>query len=220
MGRAEFLSPRYAETHGDFIPRGFFSWTQTWMVRFGDSYQVTWKLRRESIQMEAIPASAFDSDEERSRVQSLLVSYNSNYLMTPTLDKEFADMARERTARHPVRTYVTVPLLRAGAMWFTPRIELLPYSGKIWSPAESWRKNSVDFWTTVVFGVVNCVFIGLALAGAWKFRKHPAMPFLVAFIIVRTIVMTQMQTVEPRYVIECYPVIIALGALVWAGRSS
>ena len=34
--------------------------------------------------------------------------------------------------------------------------------------------------------------------------------------------MTQLQTVEPRYVIECFPVIVALGALVWAmpGRRS
>ncbi len=220
MGRVEFLSPRYAETHGDFIPRGFFSWTQTWMVRFGDSYQVAWKLKREQIQMEAIPASAFDTTEERSRVKSLLTSYNTNYLMTPALDKEFADLAQERTARHPLRTYVTVPLLRAGAMWFTPRIELLPYSGKIWPLGEQWRKNSADFGMTVGYGIVNCVFIGLAFAGVWKSRKHPAMSFLIAFIVIRTIVMTQMQTVEPRYVIECYPVIIALGALVWAGRAN
>ena len=27
--------------------------------------------------------------------------------------------------------------------------------------------------------------------------------------------MTQLQTVEPRYVIECFPVIVALGALAW-----
>jgi hypothetical protein len=28
--------------------------------------------------------------------------------------------------------------------------------------------------------------------------------------------MTQLQTVEPRYVMECFPVIVALGALAWA----
>jgi hypothetical protein len=28
--------------------------------------------------------------------------------------------------------------------------------------------------------------------------------------------MTQLQTVEPRYVIECFPAVLAFGALAWA----
>jgi hypothetical protein len=43
-----------------------------------------------------------------------------------------------------------------------------------------------------------------------------AATFLVLFVAIRTVAMTQLQTVEPRYVIECFPVIVALGALVWA----
>jgi len=35
-------------------------------------------------------------------------------------------------------------------------------------------------------------------------------------VIVRTACMTQLQTVEPRYVVICFPVILALGALAWA----
>ncbi len=218
MGLTEFLSPRYAETHGDFIPRGFFQWTQTWMARFGDAYLVTWKLKVGPIHWETFPASAFDSEEEKLHVQSLLAEYNSNFRMTPALDREFAALAQERTARHPVRTHLIVPLLRVGAMWFTPRIELLPYSGSLWPPGMRWRSNATDFGVTLSYGIVNCVFLGLALVGAWKFKSHSAMSFLIAFLIIRTAVMTQMQTVEPRYVIECYPVVIALGALVWGGR--
>ena len=47
MGRVEFLAPRYAESRGDFIPLGFFAWTQTWMTRFGEAYMVPWKLGKE-----------------------------------------------------------------------------------------------------------------------------------------------------------------------------
>lgn len=43
-----------------------------------------------------------------------------------------------------------------------------------------------------------------------------AATFLILFVAIRTVAMTQLQTVEPRYVIECFPVIVALGALAWA----
>jgi hypothetical protein len=220
MGNVAFLSPRYAETRGDFIPRGFYSWTQTWMVRFGDSYLVTWKVRSGPIRMEELSQSAFDSDAEKSRVELVLNSYNKNYQMTPVMDRVFADLAAERTSRHPMRTYVHVPVMRTVAMWFTPRIELLPYSGKLSPPGERWRGNPADFGFTVAYGVVNIIYLALAAVGVWKSWRHPALPFMIAFIIIRTAVMTQMPTVEPRYVIECYPVIIAFGALVWNGQRS
>src|ERR1700722_6426571 len=61
FGRVEFLGPRYAQTYGDFIPRGYFAWTQTWMTRFGEAYLVTWKMGKEPISVEYEPWSAFVS---------------------------------------------------------------------------------------------------------------------------------------------------------------
>ena len=215
MGRVEFLSPRYAETHGDFIPRGFFAWTQTWMVHFGDSYTVTWKLRRGPILVETLPLSAFDSDAEKIRVEILLSRYNADFQMTPDLDRAFDDLARERTTRHPLRTYLYIPVMRGFTMWFAPRIELLPYSGKLWPPGEKWRANPADFGTTLGYGLVNILYVALALMGAWRSRRHPAFVLLIVYVVLRTMVLTQLQTVEPRYVIECYPLAVALGAAAW-----
>lgn len=215
FGRVEFLAPRYAETFGDFIPRGFYSWTQTWMDRFGEAYTVTWKLGKETIPVETLPDSAFDSQAERSRVAGLLDRYNSDLRMTPALDYEFAILARERTARRPLRTYLTIPLARMWTMWFTPRIALLPYSGDLWPPGDKWRGNPADFLVTSLFGILNFVYFALALAGAWRCRRHPAMAFLVTFLVVRTVFLTQLQTVEPRYLIVCFPVVLALGAEAW-----
>src|SRR5271169_5184433 len=216
FGRVEFLGPRYAQTYGDFIPRGYFSWTQTWMTRFGDAYMVTWSLGNQPIDIAAIPASAFDSGAERARVAELLGRYNSDLTMTPVLDREFANLAAERTARDPLRTYIFVPAGRIAAMWFTPRIELLPYSGKLWPPGERWRGNPADFGVTLGFGILSCAYLGLAAVGWWRYRAQMAAIFLVLFVAIRTLAMTQLQTVEPRYVIECFPVIVALGALAWA----
>jgi 4-amino-4-deoxy-L-arabinose transferase-like glycosyltransferase len=216
LGRVEFLAPRFAETSGDFIPRGFYAWTKTWMVRFGDAYLVPWKMGKEPIRIETLPGSAFDSEAERSRVAALLARYNSDLKMTPLLDREFASLARERTAPRPLRTYVFIPIARMGTMWFTPRIELLPYSGRLWPPAQKWRSNATDFAVTLAFGFLNLILVGLAVTGAWRCRRHPALAFLVVFLVIRTAVLTQLQTVEPRYVLVCFPVVLALGALAWA----
>ncbi len=216
LGRIEFLAPRYAQTYGDFIPRGFYSWTGTWMVRFRDAYLVTWKLGKEPIRMEDLPEAALDSNAERARVETLLDQYNSDLQMSPLIDREFATIARERKIRRPIRTYVEIPLERMAAIWFTPRIALLPYSGRLWPPGEMWRNDRTGFATTVGFGILNFVYIVLATIGAWRFLKQPMVAFLVASVLIRTVFLTQLQTVEPRYVIVCYPMVLVLGALAWA----
>jgi 4-amino-4-deoxy-L-arabinose transferase-like glycosyltransferase len=213
MGRVEFLAPRYAESQGDFIPRGFYDWTKTWMTRFGEAYIVPWKLGKEAIEVGSLPPNAFDSSEERAQVEKLLSQYNTDLTVTPLLDRGFAELARERTTRHPLRTYVLIPTTRAWMMWFTPRVEFLRYSGHFWPPREQWQGERTEFLTTVGFGILGFVYVGLACVSAWRFRQSAGMGFLVAFLIVRTGFLTQLQTVEPRYVIACFPVVLALCAL-------
>jgi hypothetical protein len=215
LGRIEFIAPRYAQTQGDFIFRGFYEWTRTWMVHPGEAYLVTWKLGKAPIPIETLPGAAFDSAAERVRVETMLSHYNSDLTMTPMQDHEFALLARERTARQPMRTYFFIPLTRAWMTWFTPRIELLPYSGKVWPPGENWRGNPMDFGVTLGLGGLNCIYLGLACVGAWRCRSHPGLALLIAFIVIRTAFLTQMQTVEPRYVIVCFPALLALGAQAW-----
>lgn len=220
LGRIEFLAPRYAQTYGDFIPRGFYAWTGTWMVRFKDAYLVTWKLGKAPIRIEDLPASAFDSSSERARVTALIDRYNDDLQMSPVLDREFATLAHERKVRRPIRTYVEIPLARMATIWFSPRIALLPYSGELWPPAKYWQNNRIDFGVTGAFGVLNFLYVGMAFVGAVRFRKQPTVAFLILMVAIRTVFLTQLQTVEPRYVIVCYPVISVLGALAWSGRAT
>ncbi len=220
MGRVQFLAPRYAESRGDFIPRGFYAWTRTWMARFRDAYLVPWKLGKEPIRIDTLPSSTFDSDAEHARVAALLSRYNSDLKMTPMLDREFARLARERTTRRPLRTYLLIPLSRAWRIWFTPPVELLAFSGELWPPGEKWRSNRIDFGVTLGFGFLTFVYVGLALAGAWRCRTHPGLALLLAFLFIRTAFVTQLQTVEPRYVIVCFPAVLALGAQAWTRVST
>src|SRR6266851_4840575 len=118
LGRVQFLAPRYAETYGDVLPTGFYSWTKTWMFRFRDAYLFTWKLPSQPIDLKNLPSYAADSPEELSHVTSLLDRYNRAHGMTRALDLEFAELARQRARSHPIRTYVWIPIERAAAIWF------------------------------------------------------------------------------------------------------
>lgn len=215
LGRIQFLAPHYAETQGDFMPRGFFKWTRTWMVRPEENYLVPWKLGKAPIPIESLPASAFDSVGERNRVAGSLTVYNTSLKMSPVLDRQFELLARERTARHPLRTYVVIPIERAGTMWFTPPVRALRYSGAMWPPAERWRENPWDFGLTAGFGLLNLVYFGLAIAGAWCCRARAAIAMLIAFVFIRTAFLTQQVSIEPRYVILCFPAFLAIAAQAW-----
>jgi 4-amino-4-deoxy-L-arabinose transferase-like glycosyltransferase len=216
VGHLQFLAPPHAETPGDRVLPGFYDWTQTWLVKFRDAYSVSWKPGEKSpIDINLIPDYAFDSDAERAQVTELINEYNKRALITPALNFQFAQLASERAARHPVRTYILIPIERAWWTWFTPRIELLPYSGNLWPVRQAWHNNATEFSATLALGILNYIYVGMALIGAWKFRGRAGISFLIAFLLIRTAFLTQLQTVEPRYVIECFPVVLALCALAY-----
>jgi 4-amino-4-deoxy-L-arabinose transferase-like glycosyltransferase len=216
VGQLQFLAPPHSETPGDRVLPGFYDWTQTWLVKFRDAYSVSWKIGEKSpIDINSIPNYAFDSPDERAQVSGLINEYNKRSLITPALNFRFAELAKERAARHPVRTYILIPLERAWWMWFTPRIELLPYSGNLWPIQQAWHNNATEFSATLGLGILNYIYVGMALVGAWKFRGRAGISFLLAFLLIRTAFLTQLQTVEPRYVMECFPVVLALCALAW-----
>ena len=67
------------ELPGEFTPQGFNAWTNTWLWKYGDVYLTQWKLDSEEIHPEDIPASAFDSPEQKERVTDLLEQYNETH---------------------------------------------------------------------------------------------------------------------------------------------
>jgi len=219
LHEVQFLAPRYSELPGEYTPHGFIDWTNTWLWRFRDVYLTHWKLNEEEISPDDLPPYAYDSPEERARVSDLLDQYDDSLTIDPVLDNQFRAIARERTERHPVRTYLKVPSLRCFALWFTPRVELLPISGHLTPLSVEWEDDRPDFLRAVAFAFGNCFYIGLALAGAWLARGRPGLAFLIAFIVVRTVFFAyEVETVEPRYVLECFPAVIVLGAHAFAYR--
>ena len=220
LHKVQFLAPRYSELPGEYTPLGLTDWTSTWMWRFRDVYRVTWKVNDEPITADDLPVRAFDSPDERERVKTLFEKYNESLTMDPEIDSQFREIARERTGRHPLRTYLEVPFLRTLAIWFTPRVELLPVSARVWPLREEWEEDRADLLATLGLVAANAFYLVLAIWGAWVARDRPGWALLIVFIVVRTIFFSiYVEAPEPRYVLECFPAVIALAAQPFARRS-
>jgi hypothetical protein len=214
------LAPKDATLPSEVDPKGFMAWERTWLYRLRDTYTVTWKLNDDEILMEDIPSSAFDTQQERDLVATVLEKYNDDLTWTAEEDTVFAELARQRTARHPLRTYLWIPLRRALRIWFTPRIELLPVSGHVFPLVYQWEEDPWDQRITILFFLGNVLLVALGLCGARKLFKYPAarpaVAVLLTYAIVRTAFLTTLEAPEPRYVLECFPALLAVAAqMAW-----
>ncbi len=219
------LAPKNSNLPGELVPYGLMNWEKTWLFRFRDVYLVPWKVNEEGINVDEIPARAFDTLAEKERVAMILDQYNDDLTLTPEEDAAFGQLARERTARRPLRTYLWLPAARALTLWFTPRIELLPLSGTVFPLAQSWEDDPIDQSVTAGLFLLNLGYIALAFWGAARlWRRAPAargaIALLAIFIVLRTAFLTTLETPEPRYVLVCYPALLALAAQVFAGSAS
>jgi hypothetical protein len=174
--------------------------------------------------MDDIPPRAFDTPEERQHVAAILEQYNKDSNLTVQEDRQFAQIARARTARHPLRTYLWVPLQRVVTLWFTPRIEQLPISGSIFPLAKMWDTDRQDMIVTIGLFFLNILYVLFALWGAVRlFSKSPearaAVVLLALFVLLRTAFLTTVETPEPRYVLVCFPAVIALAAHAFSRRN-
>ena len=217
------LTSQNVDSPGEFVPNGFMNWERTWLYRVRDCYLVSWKLNDEEIPLHDIPDMAFDTPEERDRVAAILDTYNNELTLTPEEDAVFAQLARERTARHPLRTYLWIPLRRAVRIWFTPRIELLPVAGHVFPLRATHQFDPVDQRVTILLFFLNILYLALALLGALRLRHSSAARAVLAFfffyILVRTAFLTTLETPEPRYVLVCFPALIALAAQPFLPRT-
>lgn len=213
--RFEPLAPRYANEEDEQVPYGFNRWVRTWMVEYASVEEVYWPIPGEEVDGSRLPDRAFDSAEQRQDTLNTLSAYNEDRSISPELDQHFAALAAERIRAHPFRYYVGLPMLRVSDMWLRPRTELLPPDVR-W-----WEFNDDPQWSVLAvgFGVINLFYVGAALIGALRFRKIRYAGLLVGFVLLRSAFLGTLENPEPRYTLECYPVVIALAARIFASHA-
>ncbi len=123
-------------------------------------------------------------------------------------------MARENARRYPIRQHVLLPALRMADMWLRPRTEMLPLDSHFWRI----RQDPHDALWSIALGLLNLVYLVLAVAGAWLLRhRYWPLALLLIYPVVRSLFLVGTGATEDRYTMECYPAILVLagGFLAW-----
>jgi 4-amino-4-deoxy-L-arabinose transferase-like glycosyltransferase len=214
-GRFELLAPRYANEEDEFVPMGFNHWVKTWITDYSSVEDIYWLVPGNAVEAEKLPTRAFDSEAQRRQTVKLLADYNDDLHVDRDLDARFAALATDRIDNAPLRYYVQLPLLRIADMWLRPRTETLP------SDTRWWEFNDDPEWSVlaVSLGVIGLFYVASALAGVWRGAPVSHLWLLLTFVILRSAFLGTLENPEPRYTLECYPVVIVLAA-AWWGRTA
>lgn len=230
------VAPRLATDPGKSGPVGYIAWLSTWVDDERYVGIIEDSLDLYPIRIETIPGYAFDSEQERERVSALLDRYNNperlsvepdaeedsdNELgpagkMTPEIDAQFGEIARERMARHPWRYRVVLPIKRAASMWFDTHSQYYPFQGELFPLHDLDTDAGQQYWLTA-FATLTWLYTLLGLAGVWLMtRAHSSRRWALLFallIVPRLAFLSFQEHPEARYTVEFFALVAAAAAI-------
>jgi hypothetical protein len=95
-------------------------------------------------------------------------------------------------------------------MWLRPRTELLPSDPRWWEFNDDRKWLALSFG----FGVINLAYLAMAISGWRRARAVPHVGMLIAYVLIRSIFLGTLENPEPRYTLECYPIVIVLASAI------
>ncbi|MGA7859604.1 MAG: glycosyltransferase family 39 protein [Terracidiphilus sp.] len=209
------LVPESATDPGDPTTPGWDHWVKTWSLDFVSTYEVYWNVPDDELDVRDLPSRAFDTQSEHAETAALAADYNNNgYDLTPEMDARFERLAEERAAAHPFRTYVELPLGRVADMWLRPRVENLPIDLDWWVYAHHNAETRFSWF----YAGLNAFYLVLGIAGMWLRPKMGQ--WMLAYMLLRSVLLLTVVAPEARYTLECFPMLFALGGVAIGGAYS
>ena len=280
------LSPTHGEMPGEYVQYGYFTWLRTWVDDRKYTDPMLWSMDSAEVDVDELPASAFDSAAEKERVSKLFDQYNDppdeddseqpdqaqaavtptptpaessgakapraavaqtpspetadqgekdqedkpepeapaqqrTPEMTPALDVEFGQIARERIARAPLRYYLWLPLKRARSLWFGPHADYYPFTGELFPLDDLDHGTHQQIWLPL-FEALVWIYTLLGIAGGWRLWRSPEfasrrwLMLAALMILLRLAFFSTKENPEPRYTVEIFPLLAILGGIAIA----
>jgi hypothetical protein len=201
------LAPRLATDPGEDLHLGWERWVKSWCLDFVSTYDIYWNVPGDVLDVSKLPSRAFDSPAQHAETAAVVADYNLKQELTPEIDARFGKLADERRAAHPLRTALWLPLGRMADMWLRPRVENLPIDLDWWVYAH----HNAETRFSWAYAGLNALYLLLAIAGLCL-RPRFWRPML-AYLLLRSALLTTIQAPEARYTLECFPMLFALGGV-------
>jgi hypothetical protein len=113
-----------------------------------------------------------------------------------------------------VRYYVGLPIARLADMWLRPRTALLWIELRWWQ-FQAHEGETIFAWSYAGLNLVYLIF------AAWGLKKWPPLSAaMLAFVLMRCALLLTIAAPEPRYTLECFPMIFVLAAIAASGKAS
>ncbi len=208
------LAPKYANDPDEPAPLGFARWYRTWGIGFGDTVRVYWTYDGSPEKLSDLPPWAFDSPVQKAQTAELYARYNDVQSSTPAIEAAFAQLAAERVRTHPMRYYVLLPVAKLGDMWLRPRTELMKMPLDWWNVQLHPRRSLFQ----IGYAALNLALLVLALRGWLRWLRlhwsgYGVVAFAaLAFVLLRSAMLLTLDNSEPRYTLECFPVVLLLAS--------
>jgi hypothetical protein len=157
-----------------------------------------------------------DEDQSESKPED-----HGPVAMTPQLDAAFGQLAAERIARHPLRYYFWTPAKRAGALWFNTHSDYYPFEGTL-LPLEDLDHDIHQHVWLPLFAALVGIYTLAGLAGAFvlwlsgDFYSRSWLLLVGLIVVTRLAFFSTLENPEPRYVVELFPFLAALGGIAFA----
>ncbi len=208
------LAPKYANDPGEPTNYGFNRWYRTWAIEYKSNLDVYWAYDGDPLSMKDLPPRAFDSPAQQQTTAAIISRYNRETASTPPVEAAFNQLAGERIHNHPVRSLVLMPLARLADMALRPRTEFMKL------PLDWWRVRSHPHGSVLAaaYALLNLLLLLGAFGGLLRWRwfhwagHAPLAAAALGFIVLRCALLLTLDNSEPRYTIECYPIVLLLAA--------
>jgi len=160
------------------------------------------------------------SDEEQSAEEQNgpAESTEQNVEMTPEIDAQFEQIARERIARSRFRYYFVVPFKRGISLWFDTHSQYYPFEGELFPLDDLDYTIHQHIWLPLFAGL-TWIYTLLGAIGTWllwRARTFEARRWAILaslIILLRWGFFSTLENPEPRYVVEIFPFLSVLGGI-------
>jgi hypothetical protein len=175
-------------------------------VDYASTEEVYWQVPGSDVDLSLLPNRAFDSEQQRQQTEAIFNNYAQSHFVGPELNARFENLAEQRIRDNRFRYYLWLPALRMADMWLRPRTEMLPLNSRWWEYAD----DTQDCVLATLWGALNMLFLAAAVMGLIRGPRPLYLGMMILFLVLRTAFLGTMENPEPRYTLECYPVVFLL----------